>query len=262
MVVCQRGLSVYVHTRGDLKKIASCHVKLFKLVDRNEESAIVSKNVMLEDGLQDVKNLFTDLKNDGVGASHLRTAQYVSFSEMCTYIVELPISEHWRPEVKIAKKAEIRNLQDYETFKKVKDKGQNRVGSRRIITKKEQHDGQKTKCKARLVARGFQESVKRQSDSPTAAKESLKLLTALSANSYFKLVSVDICAAFFQSKVLDREVFVEPPLDVKKQGIIWKLMKPLYGLDDASRKFCLRVKDVFLNKLGLKTVEGDKSFYF
>ena len=63
-MVCQRGLSVYVHTRGDLKKIASCHVKLFKLVDRNEESALVSKNMMLEDGLQDVKNLLTDLKND------------------------------------------------------------------------------------------------------------------------------------------------------------------------------------------------------
>ena len=44
---------------------------------------------------------------------------------------------------------------------------------------------------------------------------------------------------------MDREVFVEPPSDVKKQGIIWKLMKPLYRLDDASRKFWLRVKDVF-----------------
>ena len=115
--------------------------------------------------------------------------------------MELPISEHWRPEVKVAKKAEVKNLQDYETFMEVKDKGQTKVGSRWVITEKEQHDGQKTKCKTRLVARGFQESVKRQSDSPTAAKESLKLLTALSANSYFKLESVDICAAFFQSKV-------------------------------------------------------------
>ena len=61
---------------------------------------------------------------------------------------------------------------------------------------------------------------------------------------------------------MDREVFVEPPSDIKKQEIIWKLMNPLYGLDDASSKFWLRVKDVFLNKLGLKTVEGDKAFYF
>ena len=124
------------------------------------------------------------------------------------------------------------------------------------------HDGQKTKCKVRLVARGFQESLKPQSDNPTAVKESFKLLTALYANFGFKLPSVDIYATFTKSKVLDREVFVEPPLDVKKQGIIWKLKKPLYGLDEASRKIWLRVKDVFLNKLALKTVEGVEAFYF
>ena len=75
------------------------------------------------------------------------------------------------------------------------------------------------------------------------------------------MASVDICAAFLQSKVLDRDVFVEPPSDIKKQGIIWKLNKPLYGLDDASQKFWLRVRDVFLNKLHLKTI-GDKAFYY
>ena len=65
---------------------------------------------------------------------------------------------------------------------------------------------------------------------------------ALSANFYFKIASADIRAAFLQSKVLDREVYVEPPADIKKQGIVWKLNKPLYGLDDASRKFWLRVQ--------------------
>ena len=39
-----------------------------------------------------------------------------------------------------------------------------------VVTEKKQHDGQKTKVKARLVARGFQEALKPQSDSPTAAK--------------------------------------------------------------------------------------------
>ena len=92
LVLCQRGYSIYIHRHGDLKKIASCHVKLFELVDRNEECALVSKEVMLDDGLEDVEYLFTDLKNDGVCASHLRTAQSVSFSVMCTYTVELPIS--------------------------------------------------------------------------------------------------------------------------------------------------------------------------
>ena len=92
---------------------------------------------------------------DGVGVRYLRMKQCVSFSECCAYTVELPISEHWRPEVKVAKKAEIKNLQDYKTFKEVKDEGQTTVGSRWVITEKEKHDGQKQKFKARLVVRGF-----------------------------------------------------------------------------------------------------------
>ena len=58
-MVCQRGL----HTHRDLKKIASCRVKPLQLVERNEESVLASKDVMLEDGLEDVENLFIDLKN-------------------------------------------------------------------------------------------------------------------------------------------------------------------------------------------------------
>ena len=56
---------------------------------------------MTEDGLEDVKNLYFDLKNDGVSANYLKMAQSVSFSEFCTYTIELPLSEHWRQEVKI-----------------------------------------------------------------------------------------------------------------------------------------------------------------
>ena len=38
--------------------------------------------------------------------------------------------------------------------------------------------------------------------------------------------------------------------------------KPLYSLDDASRKFWLWVRDVFMNKLHLKMIEGDEAFYY
>ena len=84
---------------------------------------------------------------------------------------------------------------------------------------------------------------------------------AIAANFRFKLVSVDIYAAFLQSKVFDRNLFVEPPADIKKEGIIWRLKKPLYGLDDAPRKFWLRVKDVFLKELELCMMDGYEAFY-
>ena len=44
--------------------------------------------------------------------------------------------------------------------------------------------------------------------------------------------------------MFDREVFMEPPKDIKKEGKIWKLKTALYGLSDASRKFWLKVKKV------------------
>ena len=39
------------------------------------------------------------------------------------------------------------------------------------------------------------------------------------------------------------------------------MLKPLYGLDDASRKFYLKVKET-LQELGLKTLPGDDAFYY
>ena len=121
------------------------------------------------------------------------------------------------PEVMAAKMNEIRNLKDYETFEEVPDEGQDTVGSQWVITPKEKYDGQKQACKARLVAKGFQESLKPQSDSPTAAKESFKMLVAVAANSGFKLASVDIRVAFLQSRTLDRDVFMKPPPDIRKK---------------------------------------------
>ena len=136
-------------------------------------------------------------------------------------------------------------------FEEVKDEGQETIGSRWVVTDKEKHDGQKQLYKARLVARGFQEREQPQSDSPTVAKESFKLLMAIAANNEFKLVSMDIRAAFLQAKTLDIEVYMKPPEDIRKQGKIWKLLKPLYGLDDASRKFWLKVKET-LNKIRIE----------
>ena len=60
---------------------------------------------------------------------------------------------------------------------------------------------------------------------------------------------------------MDREVFLKPLKDMKREGIIWKLKKPLYGLNDASRKFWLRVKNIF-KKIGLRKLDGDEAVYY
>ena len=50
------------------------------------------------------------------------------------------------------------------------------------------------------------------------------MLMVITANFGFKLAFDDIRAAFLQSKVLDRDIFIEPLGDIKKPGRIWKLI--------------------------------------
>ena len=200
-------------------------------------------------------------KEDVIGAYWMVKQNSECFDDCAIYVVEVPKKDHGKKEVIEAKEREVSNLKDFDTFEEVAEEGQKKVGSRWVITKKEKQDGQKTDYKARIVAKGFHEEEKPQSDSPTAMRESVKPFLAIAANQGFDLESVDIRAAFLQSNPLDRDVFIEPPKDLKKENVIWKLRKPLYGLDDASRKFWLRMKELF-GKMGLKTVTGDEAFYF
>ena len=88
-------------------------------------------------------------------------------------------------EVVEAKKKEMQNLKDYDTFEEVIDRGQDRITSRWIITKKQKHDGQKCIYKARLVSCGFQEEIKPQSDALTISN--LKKLTGMFMLSHPKI---------------------------------------------------------------------------
>ena len=92
------------------------------------------------------------------------------------------MKEHKKPEVIEAKAKEIENLEKYGVFEEVKYEGQETVGSRWVITKKEKADGQKQNFKGRLVAKGFQEMEAPQSDSPTMLRESMKLFFAVVTN--------------------------------------------------------------------------------
>ena len=167
------------------------------------------------------------------------------------YTIEIQTKDQNTPEVNEAKHKEVENLVRYDVFEEVDDCGQEQIGSRWVIIHKKKADGQKQKVKGRLVA-----EEKPQSDSPTLLRESLKIYFAVAANEGFKLRSIDIRAAFLQAKCLDREVYMEPPKDVKKEGKIWKLKKPLYGLNDASRKLWLKVREVF-DECRLNILDGD-----
>ena len=87
---------------GNIKKVAACYIKPYELIERGEmkeKESDMKKQVMLEDGVEDVDNLLSDLETDVVGVKYLKMTNSISFSEMCTYVIELSVSEHWRPKV-------------------------------------------------------------------------------------------------------------------------------------------------------------------
>ena len=46
----------------------------------------------------------------------------------------------------------------------------------------------------------------------------------MAANEGFELRKIDIRAAFLQAKQLDRDVFLRPPKDIRKEGKLKKLL--------------------------------------
>ena len=99
------------------------------------------------------------------------------------------------------------------------------------------------------------------SDAPTATKVGLRLLFAICAQMGWKVMTADVTSAFLQAK-LTRDVYVQPPRDIQRQGQLWKLRKAMYGLDDASLLWYKTVEEE-MYKLGGKKLQSDPTiFYF
>ena len=96
-----------------------------------------------------------ELERDQIANFWMKLDNNECFDDISVYIVEVPVREHKTPEVIEVKDNEIKNLEKYGVFEEVKYEGQETVGSRWVITKKEKADGRKKNVKGRLVAKGF-----------------------------------------------------------------------------------------------------------
>ena len=155
-----------------------------------------------------------------------------------------------------AMQTELESLKGFNAFEEVREVGQTCLSMRWIITEKSGG-----KFKARLVCRGFEEDTEFEVDSPTVDKSSVRVHLALSGIFKWNINSADIKAAFLQSDEIDRCVFVKPPANVKKQGIVWKLKKPLYGLNDSSRNWYFTLKKK-LEETGFQMCSSDKALFY
>jgi len=85
-------------------------------------------------------------------------------------------------------------------------------------------------------------------------------MLAIAANQGFELRAVDISAAFLQGRELDREVYVRPPPEFRKPGVVWKLLKGLYGLKEAARLWYDKLTKALIEVGGQKLI-GDPACY-
>ena len=83
-------------------------------------------------------------------------------------------------------------------------------------------------------------------------------MIAIAANENFKIRALDVTNAFLQGKPLEREVFVEPPKDLKKPGEIWKLKKMVYSLYNGSWVFYKAI-DKDLIRMGATRIIGEEA---
>ena len=125
-------------------------------------------------------------------------------------------------EIKQAKLEEFRSFLDFTamTFRdKRRDKFDNYVTGRWVLTIKFDKDGQFKKFKARWVHRGFQDAQKSdlQTDSPTATRYGFRVASQHAASMYWDLLHLDLKTAFLQGETYDldrRVIHVQLPTDI------------------------------------------------
>ena len=142
-----------------------------------------------------------------------------------------------------AKQAELCNWKENDVFEEVSDEGKKCISTRWVCRLKDTPDG--VAPKARLVTRGFEEINRDElpKDSPTCACKSPRIIMAVICQRKWQLNSMDIKVAFLQGKELTRNIYIRPPPETPSQGILWKLKRCVYGLEDASLYWYNKVKD-------------------
>jgi hypothetical protein len=128
------------------------------------------------------------------------------------FVTIVPVEMHGRKEVKEAKNKELDLLVRFQVYDEVKTedaKDGEVVSSVWVVTEKEVKEQRITK--ARLCARGYEETSDFRRDSPTASKVGLRILFAMAANEGWTVEGLDAKSTFLQGDPIERVVYVKPP---------------------------------------------------
>ena len=109
-------------------------------------------------------------------------------------------------------------------------------------------EGNTLRLKCRLVPHGKADREKHElrSDCATAHFPVIRLIFSFCALYPFHLASIDIMGAYLQGKPLDRDIFMRLPKGWCRKDVVWKLIRPSYGLVDSGRIWQLTIENWLL----------------
>lgn len=161
--------------------------------------------------------------------------------------------------ISLAKDKEIKNWLENDVYEEVEDEGQKAISVRWIITEK-MKNGERT-CKARLVARGFEEEMEEwEKDAPTCTAETLKFCLCIIKQKNWECRTLDIKTAYLQGERIEREVILRPPEEFET-GVLWRLNKTVYGLKDAAKAWYKKVVKI-VEELGGRKCRLEPNIFF
>ena len=198
---------------------------------------------------------------DNITLEHAQDAEDVS-QQNTESSEEIHISDVYLQEIEDdtmkAKMKELNSWLQHDVYEEIENKGQNAISVRWVISPK-MIDG-RLQTKARLCARGFEESSEFRTDSPACTREGVRIAIELIATMSWILHSIDYKTAFLQGNAIEREVYLKPPKE-SNTNKLWKLKKTVYGLADAPRMWFLTLKKELL-KLGVKQSTYDQGLFY
>lgn len=162
--------------------------------------------------------------------------------------------------------AEIEAVEKNGTWELTKlPKGREAIDLKWIYKIKRDADGNITKHKARIVAKGYVQKKGVDFDevfAPVTRIEMIRFLLALAAKGNWEVHHLDVKTAFLNGE-LEEEVFVKQPEGFIKKGqehLVYRLLKALYGLRQAPRAWYSKLNKC-LEGLGFVRCDYEQAVY-
>ena len=147
-------------------------------------------------------------------------------------------------DVKLSRATEVENMLKFEVFEEVDEK--TATGHRVWGTGWLDHRKTPTLVRSRLVAKQVRGASKREdvfAGTPPLGMMRYVISRAASRGRARCLAVYDVSVAFFHA-LLQELIFVRPPRDMQKAGIVWKLKKAMYGTQIAAKAWQQKVREV------------------